>query len=397
MASFVEADEFTITGIQLPQLLEHLLLFESVTIRSGRFADLGHLVRLLGLDDALAVIGAPGVRIHCDPAVLVRAGEPRVRVRDSGSIRLDSLNYGIARPGAHGNWLDSGFRQATAIANMSVGRASKFENVVRGHLIPVDPTSREFALADARRDLLTVSLSVRASLDVALRAKLGVSMPPLGEYRLAIEYEASRGYSVDTDIARILALPPELVADSINAGLLGAVAVNGVLDDIRTHRAMVGMRPDELPVLNEKLSSLARQFDTCAQSERLTRVLQVVHLPMITTGAHGLGVNVRRLLEVRCSEECQAFRDWLWTSDSVNDSEIEERFGGVRAKLGSLIRSGPGRAVRWALGSGIGVIPSYGTAAGGAFSLLDTFVIERILPTRGALSFLGPQYQSIFA
>jgi hypothetical protein len=396
LAGIALADERRITGIDVPELLRHLLLFEGVTIRSGRIIDLGHLVRLLGLDDAMAIIRASGVRILCDPATLVRAGEPRIRIGQHGVLRLERLDYGIIRAGNYSGWLDSGFREAVSIAGLTAGRAKKFENVVRGHLIAEDPRALELALENARRDLLSVSLATRASLDVALRRRCGVSIPALGSYALEIHHEEGRGYVAETDLAAVSGLPPEAVAAAVNDGLLGAVGINSVLDDIRAHEAMVGIQPDDLPVLNEKLASLAAQFDSDVQAGRLTRVVNAVHLPDVTLESDAVRVNIRRLLEVRESDECRAFRDWLWTSDTIADSEIQERFSGVRVKLGSLIRSGPGKAVRWVLGTGIGLIPGVGAVAGVAASVLDTFVAERVLPTRGALSFLGEQYQSIF-
>jgi hypothetical protein len=64
--------------------------------------------------------------------------------------------------------------------------------------------------------------------------------------------------------------------------------------------------------------------------------------------------------------------------------------------LGPLVRSGPEKALRWAVGTGIGLLPGVGAIAGAITGLADTFLAEKVLPTRGALTFLGTQYRSIF-
>lgn len=393
----VQANHEGIVGFDIVRCHQHLLLYEDLVLRSGRLADLGHLVRQLGLETALEVMRADGVRILCQPYVLARAGEPRVVDKRHGVVQLNQLDYGIVQYGrSHNEWIESGLTDAFRIAGLTAGKAKKFENIVRSKLIPERAAPLAEALASARADLLTGSVSVREALRLALSRKVGVDLPEIGAYTLNIDFLQGRGFSVTTNLPRVLSLPPAKIAEALNEGFLGAVGIHGLLDDMRTHAAMVDMQTDEMPVLEARLADTARQFSSNAQARRYTRVVDLLQLPDITSDADALRADTKKLLEVRVSEECRRFREWLFSADDITDTELADMYTALRPKLGALVRSGPGRVMRWAFGNGVGLIPVAGPLLGAAVSAVDTFILESVLPSRGPIAFLDNQYPSIF-
>jgi hypothetical protein len=42
------------------------------------------------------------------------------------------------------------------------------------------------------------------------------------------------------------------------------------------------------------------------------------------------------------------------------------------------------------------MIPVYGTAAGAGLGLIDTFLLDKVLPKSGPVTFLGTLYPSIY-
>jgi hypothetical protein len=223
-----------------------------------------------------------------------------------------------------------------------------------------------------------------------------MSLPATTAYALEIRHVNDYGFVVETDLPRTLGLPDEVVASVLNDGLLGVFGLHQSLDDMRVHQSLIGFHEEEIQVFAEKLNFLVAQLNARDQSGRLTRVLGVLHLPDLTLDEDSSRVGIRRLIEVRESDECRAFRDWLWSASDVSDAEIRERFSSIRGKLGSLVRSGPGKALRWAVGTGMGLLPGVGAISGAITGLADTFLAEKVLPNRGALTFLGAQYRSIF-
>ena len=131
-------------------------------------------------------------------------------------------------------------------------------------------------------------------------------------------------------------------------------------------------------------------------SAGFTRVADVLQLPAITSDIDTIRTDARKLLDVRDSDECRQYRHWLFEADDVSDAQIQKRFAGVRPKLGAIVHSSTGRVIRWAIGNGLGFVRIVGPASGEAVSAVDTFLLERVLPSRGALTFPGEKYESIF-
>jgi hypothetical protein len=165
---------------------------------------------------------------------------------------------------------------------------------------------------------------------------------------------------------------------------------------MQAHTAMVSLKPREMPLVEAKFDFIARQLNPDRQARRLTRVLELVDLPDLAADGMATRTNVERLLELRGTPECAAFRDWLWSADDVSDAEIQDRFTALRARLGAFAHTTTGKAIRWAIGTGAGLIPGAGFVLGPVAGALDSFVAEKVLPDRGPLTFLGDQYPSLF-
>jgi len=105
---------------------------------------------------------------------------------------------------------------------------------------------------------------------------------------------------------------------------------------------------------------------------------------------------MERLLEIRESDECREFREWLLTIEDASDAEIKERISGLRARFGNAIQSHSGKAVRLLTTTGIGAIPGVGPIAGFMAGVVDTFFLEKLLPKSGVVAFLSGLYPSVF-
>jgi hypothetical protein len=132
------------------------------------------------------------------------------------------------------------------------------------------------------------------------------------------------------------------------------------------------------------------------KEEQLTRVLKIAGLPDFTTALANRNVNVPKLLELRESSECLEFRQWISTLGLVSDKEVKERVTSIRARLGNLIQAPEGRFTRLLVTTGLGLIPGLGTVAGVAAGIVDTFLLEKILPNSGPLAFVSKLYGSVF-
>ena len=107
-------------------------------------------------------------------------------------------------------------------------------------------------------------------------------------------------------------------------------------------------------------------------------------------------VDLCKVIEIAKSKECIEFRNWLATTDEKTDAEILEAFQSLKTRLYGLLAADSGKAVRWAVGTGLGFISPAGPVLGAAAGLLDAFVLDKLISKRNPIAFLERKYRSIF-
>jgi len=105
-------------------------------------------------------------------------------------------------------------------------------------------------------------------------------------------------------------------------------------------------------------------------------------------------VDAERLLRLRASPECHEFRAWLRDSDGISDDAVQDLLPGLRDRLGSVVRGRGVRAARFVVSSGAGL--AAGDPTGTGVSVVDSFIIDRLLPRPGPLAWLALKYPSVF-
>jgi hypothetical protein len=142
------------------------------------------------------------------------------------------------------------------------------------------------------------------------------------------------------------------------------------------------------------MTFLLNEVNPDAQEQRFDRVLALAGLPDPETA--GGTVDVEKLIEIRDTTEIREFRHWLRTLDEATDSEIAERVNSVKARVSEAVRSEAGKTVRFVATTGVGFIPIVGPIAGIALGAADQFLLEKLLPEPGPVSFIGSTYRSLF-
>ena len=126
------------------------------------------------------------------------------------------------------------------------------------------------------------------------------------------------------------------------------------------------------------------------------RIIRIRELPSLELVPPDHRFDVERFLEVRASKECSEFRTWLRTVGRATDGEIHEKVGTVRTRLGPYVHGTSGKAARIAISVITGFIPLFGAALGAGWSVVDSYLLERVFPVSGPTVFLNRDYNSLF-
>jgi len=79
----------------------------------------------------------------------------------------------------------------------------------------------------------------------------------------------------------------------------------------------------------------------------------------------------------------------------AGDDEIRNRVASLRARAGLMVGSETGKAMRFLITAGVGLVPTAALPALG-LSVADQFIVDRLLPRSGIAAFVNDLYISIF-
>jgi hypothetical protein len=216
------------------------------------------------------------------------------------------------------------------------------------------------------------------------------------DFALKIRLDDAGYFVAESDIGGRFGLDEAETRHVLEQGFLAVGDASLRLAFMKEFNAVTGMRQGELPVLGMRLDFLTPQLGADAQEARLRRVIEIAGLPDLSVAVEEGDFDVERFLQVRGSRECQEFRQWLRSLDSASDAEVRDRVESLRARLGTMARSGEGKVIRFLAGTGAGFVPIVGLALGPALGALDAFLVDRVLPESSPITFLGRLYPSLF-
>jgi hypothetical protein len=388
----VTNDAGEVVGANLGALVRRLLLFEQVVLDSYAMRELPALIDALEPDGFLALLQSGALTIRADAWVFGETGAGGGLVPGHPDP-LPALSYSfsplVPHDREHHIHLCLGEIRAMPLGKRT---SQKVRNTIVDALVSFPDDAGRKSLDALPRDLTGNLNLVRAAVAASLTKALG---RPVGEdeFDIRIEQPDEYVFAAVTDIERRFGLSDERADKVIEQALLGICGLNQRIEEMEAYQAVSGFKEGELPIAEAKFQFLAAQLDPSAQEERFGRVVSIAGLPD-PEDEHA--VNVDKLLEVRESEELREFRQWLRTLDAASDEEIAEMVGSITAKVSEAVYSPAGKAVRFLATTAAGLIPGAGVVAGPALGALDQFLLDKLIPEPGPVSFLGSTYPSIY-
>jgi hypothetical protein len=197
----------------------------------------------------------------------------------------------------------------------------------------------------------------------------------------------------ESNLQSMLGITEEQEHEIFAAVVTGVSNLNQRIADMEEHSAISHFEESEAPLLFGKVHSLMAQMNPKFDEQAFLRVIGVTQIPELIANRR---IDVEELLKVRATDECREFRSWLSTTDHIDDAKLKHLLTGFRAKAASFIASNSGKTLRLAVNAGLGLLPGYGTLAALGEGAVDTFLLDKMLPTSGVLTFLNDSMPSIF-
>jgi hypothetical protein len=372
--------------VDISALLRRLLLFDTVVVRSIRLREIPTLIRSFGKSGFLQLFSSGVLKISCEfTTTILDTAKNGVR-----TLPLSQFSFGIAQLADRDAVLRRELRVLQGVPGLgNVERIAMEETIHAGLVRP--PTDYGAQLqAQIESDLRLNTPALLAATVEQIRIKFGETVP---SFQLRVEEVSERTFHLVNDLPQVFGISDK-DAHHILQGPVSVVAnLNQRLADMAAYSAIVGFTDSEASLLFGKLSGVFAPQNPRPIEEQFARVMTIADLPDFTRGRR---IDVDALLTARESVECREFRAWLSSADTLSDRQIEEMVGGLRNRVGSIVHSDKGKALRFAATTGLGLIPGAGLILGPASGAIDLFLIDKVFPNPGVLAFLTHTYPSLF-
>ena len=369
-------------------LIRRLLLFDKYVLVSTRLEEFPHLVRHLGFEGLQELLAARLIEIRCE---CFQPGQT-AQYNFAGFPTYPLFTYRFDWIDAHDRrkYIHDCLQNVHNSPGLQRKQVSKLKRAIVDAICPLSTEERKEWGPASQQELLHSTKLVRASIDLVIYSRLGLENVP---FSFSILRGDSDTFRVTTDLGERLKLEELEAHRIVERGLLGVVALTQALGEMKAYSAISGFRDEELPLFRQKLDFLAGTASSQTKEDSFRRVIDIAELP--TFPAHGGKINVENLLKIRECSEAREFRDWLGGLGDASDKEIKERVRSLRATLGLKTQSGIGKAMRFFVTAGVGLIPKAIVPAV-ALSFIDQFVLDKVLPRSGITAFVNELYPSIF-
>jgi hypothetical protein len=183
---------------------------------------------------------------------------------------------------------------------------------------------------------------------------------------------------------------------AIRAATVAVAGLEAQFGHMERDNAVGGIKEDSLAIMERKVQTLWQELRPSERVEQFYRVQSIAELPDFEEWLRDPGLDMKSFLKVRQTAECREFREFLGRSASMNDEELRARTTSLRGKIGSSVKSKFGKTLRLIGTTAAGLVPGVGLVLGSAASAADSFLVEKVFPSTGIISFIGSQYPSIF-
>lgn len=384
--SAICSSEGKVIDVDVSTLIRRLLLFDKYVLVSVRLGEFPLLARYFGYEGLRDLLAAKLIEIRCECLQLGQMGQSGM----FGDPRLPLFTYKF-------NWIDAHdkpkyvhdcLRDLRGAPNLRNKQVIKLKGAIASAIRPLPADLRSELFPPFQCELLHNEKLVRAAVQMEIRRRLIVSPP----FSLAVHQEGEDTFRVDTDIDRQAKVAEVEAHQIVEVALLAVAGLTQRIGEMKWYSALSGYRDEELPLFRYKLDFLADAVSTQTREHGFQRVMDIAGLPDFSLDH---AIDVDKLLKVRDSSEAREFRDWLGTIGRADEKEIEEHVDGFRVKVGLAIGGKRGRLVRCLLTAGLSLVPGQGVH-GLALTLLDQFLLDKMLPRSGVAAFVHELYPSIF-
>jgi hypothetical protein len=381
-AIFVANRGTEVVGIDGELLLSRLLLFDEVVVDSANLGEVPYLAKMFGVAGLEELLNRSVLKLVSQKSSIITD----IKMNGQRKIPLLQFDEGLATSEDNEHNLGMKFRSLLKITGLSNARREALEGVVRSKLIKPSPSYGTELLKQIRKDL-TSNIELSKTI-------LCHRYPNVPFETLELQTHDLGGMQrFETNLRTMLGITLEREHEMLAEVVKATGNLNKRIADMAEYDAISHFEVSEAPLLFGKIHSLVGQLNPKFDEQAFLRVIGVTDIPKLIENRR---IDVEELLKIKETDECREFRAWLATADCIDDEKLKRLLRGFRAKAASFIATNSGKLLRLGVNTGLGLIPGCGSLVALTEGVADSFLLEKMLPSSGVLTFLNNAMPSIF-
>ncbi len=357
-------------------------MFDEVIIDSHRLGELPYLIKMFGVDGFQQLLESKIIKIKLD-VVMVLTDHT---INGKRQIPLLQFDEGMAQIQETDEDLNQMLAPLRSVPGLKGSRRDDLESLVLSGRLKFGESYQNDLLKQIKSDLTTKTALIKSLLN----SQIGIINPDQVTFQV---HDLGGMQRFESNLQSLMNIDREREHQIWSKVVTGVSSLNQRLADMSELSAISHFEAADAPFLFGKLHSLVSPLAPNQDEEAFLRVLSFTDLPSFVGSKR---IDVEQFLKIRDTDECRLFRNWLANTDSIDDKSLAELLNGVRSKAASFITSKTGKAIRLGVNTGLGFIPGYGMFAALAEGVVDTFLLDKLLPSSGILTFLNNDMPSIF-
>ena len=370
-----------VLAIDSSALVTRLLLFHTYILQSIQLDELPFLIKVFGERGLTRLFEVGALRILFESYTIGELGQARAEMALTGNkkrLPLGSYSFSPLR-----------INEQEKITERKVNVLSKpLANAVQRNLIKMPDDFSATVFGGFYSDIRTKQPVIENSIKWQLQ-RAGITPRKIRVNIIEIE---SEDFRVESNLKSDYCLSDENAHRIAERALMAVGDLNLRFAEMSTYGALSGIRDEDKPILDGKLKAVADLANSADHECRFNRITKIAGLHTLAAGS--AEIDAEKLIRVRDSDECRAFRDWLRATDEASDAELRKRLTGLNSKIREALNSRPGKIVRFIVSNGLSALVSPLTAVG--ISAVDSFLLDQLASKDAIVSFLSESYPSLF-
>jgi len=374
----------------LKSFINRLIIFDTYILQSARLKEIPLFIRYFGYDGTKKLLSSNSIKLNYD---IMAVGQLERKSKSMG-VEVKTLpkycyEFSVIKVMDKFNDKNITLDSIRSISGLKLKEKLELEDLVNGATFPCLEKFGAKALNQMYYDLRNEEALIKKSINAVFLKDTGIEIND-SDYSIKIHQIGSDHFKVDNNLASKVNISEEKVHKLIESALLSIGRLNIRFEEMEYFSAMSGFINSEIGFPQNKLMFLLSKVNPNKIENNINRI---VDLKFPDIDFENKKIDICRLLEIRQSPECIAFRDWIGNIDTLTDKEIQDQMSSFNSKLPSWLRARDGTALKFLAKTLIGSLyPPAGLAVG----VLDQFVFDKVIPKNGPIMFINNMYPSIF-